>query len=456
MRRFVSDTARVMDAFSLSACTRRNILSCSDGTLEAGMFAAIPDAVAMNPTEPHHLRETQVHDEPLVAVHKPTLRIEITPLTMVVALLLAGMVWMLGQLVPVILVLITALMIVATLNPMVTWMEQHRIRRGTAIAIVFIILMLALAAALTLTFPALAKQVIALADREPELRERLLAFLARYHYAEPLAEAVRNFEYKPLLQSSRAELLAFSRHVVEVIAYGIAAVFLALYIAIDGERLRGALFALVPRTHHIRLSRILLNLQTIVGGYLRGQAITSLCMGVFIFLLLTICGVPNALAFAAFGAVVDVLPFINFFLTIVPVTLAALAKGQSTALIVFTLMFAYEEFESRLLIPYVYGRALRMPSSVVFFALLVGGTLYGIVGALLSLPVAATLFMLIEELRIELPGESPDSETEEKMEREEKVEQEYVRSTEGVPAEQAAALAVKMAGKEREENRAPD
>jgi hypothetical protein len=97
-----------------------------------------------------------------------------------------------------------------------------------------------------------------------------------------------------------------------------------------------------------------------------------------------------------------------------------------------------------------------MPSSVVFFALLVGGTLYGIVGALLSLPVAATLFMLIEELRIELPGESPDSETEEKMEREEKVEQEYVRSTEGVPAEQAAALAVKMAGKEREENRAPD
>lgn len=404
----------------------------------------------MKTPEPPHPHKPQPADEPLIAVRKPTLQVEITPLSMVVALLLAGMVWMLARLAPVILVLVTALMIVATLYPMITWLERHGLHRGMAIAIVFASLLLLLAALLTVTLPALAKQIVGLLGQEPELREKLAAFLARYRYAEPLAEGLRTLQYGPLLKASRAEMLAFSRNVLEVVAYGIAAVFLALYIAIDGERLRGALFAVVPRAQHIRLSRILLNLQTIVGGYLRGQAITSLCMGAFIFVLLTLCGVPNALAIAAFGAVADVLPFINFFLTIIPTTLAALAKSQTAAVIVFTLMFAYEEFESRLLIPLVYGRALRMPSSVVLFALLAGGTLYGVVGALLALPVAATLFMLIEELRIELPGEGPDTQKEEKKEEDEKTEQEYARRAEGLPAEKAAALAVRIAEKHGE------
>ena len=298
-----------------------------------GLFAVISDTAAMKPTEPQNLHQSHAMDEPLVAVRKPTLRVEITPLSMVVALLLAGLVWTLARLAPVILVLITALMLVATMQPLITWMEQRRMRRGIAIAIVFAGLLLALAALLTLMLPALAKQVISLLSQEPELRERLVTFLARYRYAEPLAEVLRTLQYGPLLKASRAGMLAFSRSLLEVVAYGIAALFLALYIAIDGERLRGALFAVVPRAQHIRLSRILLNLQTIVGGYLRGQAITSLCMGVFVFALLTVCGVPNALAIAAFAAVADVLPFINFFLTIIPATLAALAESQATAII---------------------------------------------------------------------------------------------------------------------------
>ena len=58
---------------------------------------------------------------------------------------------------------------------------------------------------------------------------------------------------------------------MEVVAYAVSAIFLALYIMIDRDRLRGGLFAVVPRTHHMRLSRVLVNLETIVGGYIRGQ-----------------------------------------------------------------------------------------------------------------------------------------------------------------------------------------
>jgi hypothetical protein len=107
-------------------------------------------------------------------------------------------------------------------------------------------------------------------------------------------------------------------------------------------------------------------------------------------------------------------------------------------------MLAYEEFESRVLIPRIYGKQLRLPSSVVFFALMVGGVLMGLMGALLALPVAATIMMLIEELRVDLPGEQDPAGNSSLRARDDLEEEEYERRTEGVPAEQAAAIAVEI------------
>lgn len=398
----------------------------------------------MRMTESNALPTASIDRHPGPARVKRTLRIEITAFTMIFAVLLTGAVWALGRLVPVILVLIAALMIVGTFNPAVQWLERRGCSRGAGIAIIFVTMLAGLIAVVVLTLPSLIAQIMRLIEQEPVLRQRVVAFLTQYPVTAPLAAGLKNIQYTALVKSSGTQMLAATKTVFEVAAYGAGAVFLALYIMIDGERLRGAVFAVVRRSHHIRLSRILLNLQTIVGGYLRGQAVTCLAMGIFLFILLTACGVPNALAIAVFGGLVDVLPFLGIFLTMIPAVLAALGESQSAALIVFVLLLCYEEFESRLLIPLVYGRALRLPSSVVFFALLVGGTLYGIIGALLALPVAATLLMLVDELRVDLPGEEQDATLLEQKAKDANTEAEYERRTEGMPAEAAAAIAVEI------------
>ena len=125
--------------------------------------------------------------------------------------------------------------------------------------------------------------------------------------------------------------------------------------------------------------------------------------------------------------------------------MAALTQGPTVTVLVLVLMLAYEEFESRVLVPVVYGRALRLPSSVVLFSLIAGATLLGIMGALLALPVAAAILMLIEELRVDA----------ELRKRDDRGEQEYERRTEGMPAEQAAAVAVEMSNDRRKEEVAP-
>ena len=250
--------------------------------------------------------------------------------------------------------------------------------------------------------------------------------------------------------------IEFSTRVVAILAYIMSSVFLALYIMIDRDRLRGGLYLLVPRSHHIRLSRVMMNLETIVGGYIRGQVITCAFMAAFVFILLSACGIPNALAIAIFAGVADVLPYIGALLSVGAAAAASLSQGPVIIATVLVLMLAYEEFESRVLVPRIYGRALRLPSSVILFSLLAGSVLLGITGALLALPVAAAVLMLVEELRVELPGQQEQAVDVETRERDDRGEEEYERRAEGMPAEQAAAIAVEIsADRHKEENSQP-
>ena len=388
------------------------------------------------------------------AERRPRL-VRLEPSTKAIAtlILVVASVWLLIRLWPVLLVLVAALLVAGTLSPAVRWLEERRIRRGFGIAIVFgVFFVLALCVA-ALTIPALVSQAAALLEHEPALRARLADRLAGSRLSAPLAHWLRGLRLDALTTAIGTTAVAYSVRVFATGAYAVSALFLGLYIMIDRDRLRGGLFAVVPRALHVRLSRILMNLETIVGAYIRGQVLTSVLMSIFTFLLLTACRVENALALAVLAGLADVLPYVGALLSVGPAVLAALARGPIVALVVLVLMLVYEEFESRALVPRIYGRALRLPSSVVLFALLAGGTLMGIIGALLALPVAAAVMMLIEELRVELPGEQEQVVDVRVREADDRGEEEYERRADGVGAEEAAAIAVEISQDRREDER---
>ena len=218
---------------------------------------------------------------------------------------------------------------------------------------------------------------------------------------------------------------------------------LAFHLLADGKRTQGALYAIVPRDYHMRLARILHNLEVIVGGYMRGQLITSAAIGVFTFLLLSACRVPNALSLALFAAVADVIPFVGGFLAVAPAVLAALPRGAPLAMAVLGGMFLYMEFENRILVPRIYGHVLRLSPTAVLLALLAGGTLLGVMGALLALPIAAGLQMIVQELRVDLPGD--DSDDRAARARHARTEATYERMSAGLAAPEAGQVARNLA-----------
>ena len=193
----------------------------------------------------------------------------------------------------------------------------------------------------------------------------------------------------------------------------------------------------------------MLALETIVGGYMRGQALTSGLIGGFTYALLLVLHVPNALILAILAGFADLIPYIGPVLATAAPVLFALSKGVPVAIIVLVALVLYEELESRLIIPRVYGKTLRLSPVAVTIALLVGGKLFGIVGALLALPIAAAIRATVEELRIALPGEQ-SGEPEERT-RDTRAEARYLEETKGASAVEAANVATTLADELEEE-----
>jgi predicted PurR-regulated permease PerM len=360
----------------------------------------------------------------------------------------AAAVWLLIRLWPILIVLVVTLVLVGTLGPAVAALERRRFSRNGALAIVFISMAAVTAILAALTIPAMGRELVEIVEHAPQLQSRMAAVLERSRFSRSLAPAVRAFRLDQVLLKGNAEdTFAFSERIVELVGYFFTTVVLAIYLTAGRDHARGAVYAWVPRRFHVRLARITLNLETIVGGYMRGQLITSAAIALFVFALLTALRLPNALALAVFAGFCDVIPFIGGFLATAPAVLAALSRGVGVAAIVFFALMTYQQFESRVLVPRVYGRALRLSPSAVILALLIGGRLLGVLGALLALPVAAGLRMIIEELRVELPGD--DSDDSALRARDARAEKVYAELSAGAAPEEAAAVAVELANEIR-------
>jgi predicted PurR-regulated permease PerM len=367
----------------------------------------------------------------------------VTPRTAITLIIAVGCVWLLAQLVPIVVVIVTGMMLAGTVAPQVAWLERRGLGRGASIAVVFSATFAAVAALAALTLPRLFEQLSELVDRVPQMQGALVQYLHRSKWLTPLAQSIQGARSPELLANAVRMGLSYSPKIAETVGYAITAVFLALYLLIDRDRMRGGLFALVPRRHHVRLSRVMLGLEVIVGGYVRGQVLTSILMGLFTFVVLLVAGVPNAVALAVFAAFADVLPYIGGLLACGPAVLSALQRSPTAAIAVLVALVIYQEFESRFIVPRVYGNVLRLPSALVIVALLIGGKLFGIVGALLALPIAAAVRLIIEELRFELPGEARDNPS--FVMRDQQEEKEYARRAAGVPLDKAAEIATQIA-----------
>lgn len=357
--------------------------------------------------------------------------------------------WLLLRLWSIVLLLVIALILAGTLAPVIIWLERRRVSRPLGLALVLLALVGMVVGLGVLVIPAFATQVSDVVSQAPALREQAANIVATLPGLGEAAETIRTGRPSSLLSNLGNQLIGYAGVAAQTVVYGLLTVVLAFYLLADHERVQGFFFALLPRRYHLRTARVLLDMGTVVGGYVRGQVVTSLLIGVFTFVVLLIAGVPNALALAVFAAFADLIPLVGAALAVIPPALVALTQGPVVGLAVFVALFLYSQVENHLINPRIYGQTLRLSPLAVLVALIVGGELLGIVGALLALPLAAGIRVLVEDLRIELPGDQPGEAT--LRAEDERDERRYEAQAAGASAVEAAVIATALVEERQEE-----
>jgi predicted PurR-regulated permease PerM len=191
-------------------------------------------------------------------------------------------------------------------------------------------------------------------------------------------------------------LLGAGRVVFGAAASTFTVAVLTLYFLADHPRIRRLLYRLVPHSRRPRAILIGDEVFARVGGFVLGNLITSLVAGVATFVWLEIFQVPYAVLLSMFVALMDLIPVVGSTLGGVVVCLVALTVSMPIALSTAGYIVAYRLAEDYLLVPKIIGKTVRVPSLVTVVAVLLGGALLGIVGALVAIPVAAAIGLLLE------------------------------------------------------------
>lgn len=394
-------------------------------------------------------RDKMVNATPVEPPRTRTLRHEISLRSLLTIVAIGVALWLTTKIWPILLLIVIALVLAGTFSPLVAWLERHRVPRALGLGLILLGLIGMVVGLVALIVPAFVVQVDSVVQSAPELRRQLADLIIRVPVLSGSAQQLLETGPSGVISTIGDHALTYAGTAVQSLFYSLITVVLAFYLLADHERVQGFFFALLPRNYHLRSARVLLDMETIVGGYVRGQLLTSFLIGAFTFVTLTVAGVPNAFALAVFAAAADLIPLVGAVLAVIVPTLASISSGTTVVIGVFIALFIYNQIENHILIPRVYGQTMRLSPVAVLIALLIGGQLLGLIGALLALPLAAGIRVLVEDLRIALPGEQPGEETERAAEKE--AEARYQTETAGASAMESAVLATAMAEQQQQD-----
>lgn len=318
--------------------------------------------------------------------------------TIVKVLLTALLVWAALRLVPHFFLFLLTLLFAVTLSPAVTWLERRGLSRGAAVGIVGASLVTAILAFVFLVIPSLTEQIYALVHNLPAYRAGVEARLSREHpLLNQLVQQILDLPSSPRVAASLKQPLAWGQVAVVGVTVTILVLVLTLYLLLDGKRAYAWLLAYVPRHHRKKMATTILEVSDVVLAYMQGQLLTSFLYGAFALVVLTIFHVPAAVPLAFLAAICDIIPILGVIVSTLPAVLLALTVSPAAAVSILLLYAVYHVFENYVIVPKVYGRQLSLSTLAVLVAIVLGGSLYGILGAVLVLPLVAA-YPIIERI----------------------------------------------------------
>ncbi|HVT43779.1 MAG TPA: AI-2E family transporter [Thermoanaerobaculia bacterium] len=272
---------------------------------------------------------------------------------------------------------------------------HRRISRGAAVLVVYFPFLIIAVLVVALVLPRLMVESKELMVQLPPLiEEKIVKPLGKYLPIDQMRQLV---ESNADLALADLPIFGYVKSVVHLVAATVAVLFLIVYMLIDAARLRNLFLLFYPAEVRFQKRRMMIRMARRMSYWLSGQILLATIVGTATFIGLVLLGVPYAAPLAFLAAFGEMIPIIGPVLGAVPAVIVALFQSTWQFWSVLALAILIQQVENYFLVPRILGKRISVSPLAVFIAFMIGGSLLGIVGAVLAIPVSAIVQVAFEE-----------------------------------------------------------
>ncbi len=302
----------------------------------------------------------------------------------------------------VLILILVAFFLAVGLNPAVEWLMRRGLARSWAVVVVITVVLVALGAFLFALVPVITEQATSIGQSAPGWLDQLqhnktFAHLdSKYNVATKLQGYVTSGD---LTRRVFGGIVGVGLAILGLLANAFLVLVMMLYFLATLPRVKMSLYRLAPASRRERVTRLSDQILQGIGAYVSGAFVVAMCAGLSTLVFLFIVGLGKyAVALAVVVALLDVIPMIGATIGAVLVCAIGFATDVHTGIALLVFYVVYQQLENYVIYPRVMSNAVDITGLLTVIAALIGASLLGVVGALMAIPTAAAIVLLVNEV----------------------------------------------------------
>ncbi|HEM3522555.1 AI-2E family transporter [Streptococcus suis] len=295
------------------------------------------------------------------------------------------------------------------LNPMVDWMEKHKISRTVGISILFVLISLLIIWGLAVAIPSIQEQVTSFAQNLPSNIQKIEGQVTgllqdqRFEQFRPTALEMLNKVNDQVVayaQKFSSSAVNWASNLISTASQIIVAIlimpFILFYLLRDGQYLNKHITQYLPTKWREPIGTVLSDVNGQLSNYVRGQVTVAIIVALMFSVMFSIIGLSYPITLGVMAGFLNLIPYLGSFLAMIPAVILGLIAGPIMLIKVLVVFMIEQTIEGRFVTPLIIGSSLSIHPITILFVLLTAGQMYGVLGVLLGIPIYASIKVLVK------------------------------------------------------------
>ncbi|HFI0358715.1 TPA: AI-2E family transporter [Streptococcus suis] len=294
-------------------------------------------------------------------------------------------------------------------NPMVDWMEKHKISRTVGISILFVLISLLIIWGLAVAIPSIQEQVTSFAQNLPSNIQKIEGQVTgllqdqRFEQFRPTALEMLNKVNDQVVayaQKFSSSAVNWASNLISTASQIIVAIlimpFILFYLLRDGQYLNKHITQYLPTKWREPIGTVLSDVNGQLSNYVRGQVTVAIIVALMFSVMFSIIGLSYPITLGVMAGFLNLIPYLGSFLAMIPAVILGLIAGPIMLIKVLVVFMIEQTIEGRFVTPLIIGSSLSIHPITILFVLLTAGQMYGVLGVLLGIPIYASIKVLVK------------------------------------------------------------